>query len=161
MHFFFLITDTFQAAAIGASLFLGPAGEKPVRYNEIICSDLQRVKETCHIALTTGGCASDAMTHVSYSHLLREKNAGIFEGRPKRFMVEARKKAENERVFRPRNGESWEDLQDRVKAFVESVHFSRRDVTQLPWRILVFTSGERAIEHVNNNDDTNHYDCQL
>lgn len=134
-----------QAAAVGASLFLNPDGTlAPTCYQDIFCSDLRRVQETCNIALVEGKQLQGVIAKVQYSSLLREKNAGIFEGRQRRFMVEARSKAENERVFRPRNGESWEDLQARVREFVQLVHGAHRDRADLPWRVLVFTSGKTA-----------------
>jgi hypothetical protein len=102
---------------------------------------VSRVVETCEIALKredknkhgvpadTNGNLSDipeadflAHSHrVVYSELLREKNGGVFEGRPKKEMESARKRHGDERVFRPEGGESWNDVMGRVQQFVVHV----------------------------------------
>ena len=98
-----------QATALGQALFYD-SNNDPVVYDDIYCSDLNRVKETCSIALTSGKCNVDTISNVKYCELLREKNAGIYEGRNKNLIAKARLQHGNERTFRPRNGESWGDL---------------------------------------------------
>lgn len=138
-----------QAKAVGAALFLNSAGDAPIMYNEIHCSDLKRVLQTCDIALNTGKCDQKVVSSVKYNPLLREKSAGIFEGRPRRMMAKERKLATDERIFRPRSGESWDDLQERVRQFITQIHLAPRDSSVLPWRILVFTSGGFIKEFIN------------
>ena len=139
-----------QAELLGPALFKDP----PTRYEEVYCSDLNRVKETCDIAMTKGEYQYKG--DVVYTPLLREKSAGIYEMRPKQFMHKCMKDSKefNERKFKPRNGESWEDLQSRVVEFVENIKSSNRPDRKKkadgePWRILVFTSGGFIKEFIN------------
>jgi broad specificity phosphatase PhoE len=102
-----------QAKLLGPSLF--PSETNP--YSAIWCSDLNRVQETCFTALTSAN-KSELYHEVIFEALLREKNAGALEGLPRRAMEEGRKKHGNERTFRPKNGECWDDLQLRAKEFM-------------------------------------------
>jgi len=146
-----------QATALGKNLFL--SSETP-RYDAIWSSDLTRVIETCRIALSVG---STDISIVKFSPLLREKNAGIFEGKPKILMRRSRAKSkEGERDFRPRNGESWNDLLERVKSFVDSLLTECRAYGSDKMKVLIFTSGGFIKEFINafvlkNNGDSNHY----
>ena len=139
-----------QAELLGSALFKDP----PTRYDEVYCSDLNRVRETCDIAMAKG--EYQFKNDVVYTPLLREKCAGIFEMRPKQFMHKCMKdsKEPNERKFKPRNGESWDDLQLRVVEFLESIKSSncperKKKADGEPWRILVFTSGGFIKEFIN------------
>lgn len=141
-----------QAELLGPALFKDP----PIRYDEIYCSDLNRVKETCSIAMNKGEYELIDEDKIVYTPLLREKSAGIYEMRPKKFMHQCMKdsKEPNERKFKPRNGESWEDLQLRVVEFVEDIKSSNRPDRKKktngePWRILAFTSGGFIKEFIN------------
>jgi broad specificity phosphatase PhoE len=140
-----------QARAVGAALFLdNDKALDAIPYDELYCSDLTRVKETLATALNVGGCSDILSTKTIFTPLLREKNAGIFEMRPRRLMVEERKRYGDERTFKPRNGESWEDLQKRVREFLELIKSTPKGShTDRPWRVLAFTSGGVIKEFVN------------
>lgn len=136
---------------MGAALFLeNEQALDIIPYDEVYCSDLKRVKETLSTALSSSGCADALSAKTIFTHLLREKNAGIFEMRPRRLMVDERKRHGDERTFKPRNGESWEDLQKRVREFLELVKSTPKGShVNRPWRVLVFTSGGVIKEFVN------------
>ena len=120
-------------------------------YDYIYCSDLNRVKETCSAALHAGQCESKFASKIIYSSLLREKNAGEFESRSKALMIAARKRYGNERTFRPKSGESWDDVQKRIQNFIHEVKETvrRRPATDGYPRVLIFTSGGVIKEFIN------------
>lgn len=63
---------------------------------------------------------SDAV--VKYSRVLRERNTGIFRGRPADDFSKARESSGLSQVdFRPEGGESLRDAQERIVAFYEKV----------------------------------------
>lgn len=104
-------------------------------YDAIYSSDLTRVVQTAQSSI------SDAklLNSVIYDSLLREKNAGIFEMKKRELMVTARTTSGlNERLYQPQDGESWQQLQDRVRLFYDKIKeiYKGRSV-----RILVYTSG--------------------
>eukprot|EP00762_Andalucia_godoyi_P006793 ANDGO_00886.mRNA.1 putative phosphatase C1687.21 len=99
-------------------------------FSRVFCSDLHRTKET--LALLN----LDPEIPCVYDQLLRERKAGVdFEGKPKdlrkRTMEavwssdgELRNKygsiGEYERFYKEEGGESWEDVQSRVRLFLKS-----------------------------------------
>lgn len=61
-------------------------------------------------------------TVVKYSRLLRERNTGIFRGRPADDFSKAREHSGLSQVdFRPEGGESMRDAQERIVTFYEKV----------------------------------------
>jgi broad specificity phosphatase PhoE len=86
-----------QAESLGISMFGTPASNSADQYSRgtdsstpsaplydaIYCSDLTRVIETATIALSYSNNRY-SMDNVTLSPLLREKNAGIYEGKLKR-----------------------------------------------------------------------------
>ncbi len=86
-----------QAESLGISMFGATASDSADQYSScanssapsaplydaIYCSDLTRVIETATIALSYSNNRY-SMGNVTLSPLLREKNAGIYEGKPKR-----------------------------------------------------------------------------
>lgn len=148
-----------------------------------------RVIETCEIALRrneSGGCikgdcsgsdiplVADFLSHMNrvvQSPLLREKNAGVFEGRPRKEQEAARIRHGDDRLFCCEGGESWNDVLERVvqftaqvqgehaftpkKKYTESVFncFSQADIAATSAvqvkKILVFTSGGVIKEFIN------------
>ena len=132
-----------QATALGNMLFA-----ENCTYDAVWCSDLNRVRETCDLALS----ATSTKYEINYSNLLREKNAGEFEGQPREQMERARKQFGSERRFKPRDGESWDELCLRIMEFVRKLtsDYANCNVSgqQIP-RILIFTSGGVIKEFVN------------
>jgi broad specificity phosphatase PhoE len=59
---------------------------------------------------------------VVYTSLLREKCGGVLENGPlDRFKQLAKEANMDIRKFKPENGESWEDVMDRCKLFIELI----------------------------------------
>jgi broad specificity phosphatase PhoE len=84
-------------------------------FDEVWSSDSLRALQTCALALMH----LDGESHpVTVDPLLREKNAGVFEGKPREEINIARKRYGNERLFKPKGGESWGDLQKRAVRFL-------------------------------------------
>ncbi len=79
----------------------------------IYVSDLGRARDT----------AKEIIQHhknvpVQYDARIRERSFGIFEGKNRDIIIAARKKAEkNYETFTPKNGESFAQLNKRVKSF--------------------------------------------
>lgn len=137
-----------QAHALGQQLF---AGSESIRYDETWCSDLYRVRETCAIAHEAAG-RGEVLSAVMYSSLLREKCAGEFEGAPRSAYYAALRAAPSGREFCSESGESWNDVQNRVRTFMDVLWQSwERDTPKDngPKRILVFTSGGVIKEFIN------------
>jgi broad specificity phosphatase PhoE len=85
-------------------------------FDEIWSSDSLRALQTCALALMH---LLDTESHpVLVDSLLREKNAGVFEGKPRSQISIARKRFGHERLFKPQGGESWGDLQKRAVRFL-------------------------------------------
>ena len=122
---------TTKGLSQASSLCLFTKGE----YDAIYSSDLTRVVQTAQASI------SDAklLNSVIYDSLLREKHAGIFEMKKRELMVTARTTSGlNERLYQPQDGESWQQLQDRVKLFYDKINESYKGRSV---RILVYTSG--------------------
>ena len=138
-----------QAHALGLALF---SSADSVRYDETWCSDLYRVRETCAIAHEAGN-NMDNHASIVYSSLLREKHAGIFDGRPRTEMYAALTKSKQGRYFCPEGGESWNHVQTRVRVFMDMLWKNESGVASLdvgaPRRVLVFTSGGVIKEFIN------------
>ena len=99
-----------QAAALGVRL----RGE---RFDRVYCSDLARARDTL------GCCSVACEAHVVYSPLLRERAAGVLEGRPMSAMQDALASAAgvSERHWKPDGGESWADVRERATTFVQDI----------------------------------------
>ncbi|CAM9236890.1 unnamed protein product, partial [Ectocarpus fasciculatus] len=138
-----------QAHALGLALF---ASAVSGRYDETWCSDLYRVRETCAIAHEAGN-NMDSHASVVYSSLLREKHAGVFDGRPRAEMYAALTKSGQGRDFCPEGGESWNHVQTRVRVFMDMLWKNENGVVPtdaaVPRRVLVFTSGGIIKEFIN------------
>ncbi len=120
-----------QATSLSTTLF--SKGD----YDGIYCSDLTRVTQTLQASMVTTTSIIDS---VIYDSLLREKNAGIFEGKKRELMQNARTKSGlNERLYQPQDGESWQQLQDRVKLFYGKI--KEKFDGNSHCRLLVYTSG--------------------
>lgn len=120
-----------QATSLGSTLF--SKGE----YDDIYCSDLTRVTQTLQASMATTRSFTDS---VIYDSLLREKSAGIFEGKKRELMQNARTRSGlDERVYQPQDGESWQQLQDRVKLFYGKIKEKYNGKSHS--RLLVYTSG--------------------
>lgn len=80
----------------------------------IFSSDLKRCKDT------TGEIAKFHNVPVYYTHQLRERLPGIFEGRPSEEMKQARE-AEGQKIheFRPQKGESYLEVSERASKFLK------------------------------------------
>jgi len=75
---------------------------------------------------------------VLFSPLLREKSAGIYELQPKSMQAAAYKDSKSPRTFRPKGGESWDDVQARVVEFIEKIkHECAFPVTDVVQRKIV------------------------
>ncbi|NBO63994.1 MAG: histidine phosphatase family protein [Acidobacteria bacterium] len=87
-----------------------------VEFDAIYASDLGRVVETARYV----GAFQRAA--VEYDQRLRERGAGIFEGRPRQVLWEAEAlSGQPQAEFRPEGGESFLDLQARIEGFVNSI----------------------------------------
>jgi broad specificity phosphatase PhoE len=134
-----------QAEGLGNALFPTATAISSAEYTEydiIYCSDLTRVLETATIALGASK-GRYSMSNVVISPLLREKNAGVLEGKPKTLALQMRGKSGDERGWKPKDGESWIDLQARIKDFTEGLLKSGFR------RVLIFTSGGVIAEFFN------------
>lgn len=113
--------------------------------DDIYCSDLNRVRQTCQIVLESSKFSFN--NDVRINQLLREKNAGIYEMKPKQLMINDREKFKGDkRCYRPKNGESFNDLQLRVINFITTI-LQQQDYTNK--KILIFTSGGFIMEYIN------------
>jgi broad specificity phosphatase PhoE len=121
-------------------------------FDRIWCSDLNRVQQTYALAVTEvvdPVLIDELRRRTLTSSLLREKNAGIFEGRPRASLQNARKRSRiDERSFCPPRGESWKDVCSRAKQFL-SVLIDEFKACEIDSRVLVFTSGGFIKEFIN------------
>ena len=94
----------------------------PISFDAIYCSDLSRAKETAQIV------AGKQTAVVQVIAQLREISLGDWDGVGMQTIQEKHPNAWIERGkqidrFRPPNGESFKDLQNRVMSMVESIDF--------------------------------------
>lgn len=84
--------------------------------DSIFCSDLERCIKTAE-AINKYHNA-----RISYTKILRERDYGIFDGRPISAIAKERKRKKMPRYkFRPQKGESYEDLKIRIEPFIEKL----------------------------------------
>lgn len=97
-----------------------------VEFDAIYASDLGRVVDTARYV----GALQRAS--ISYDQRLRERGAGIYEGKPRLVLWEAEAASGQPQIeYRPEGGESFLDLQARIESFVESAHERHRGQTVL------------------------------
>jgi len=83
-------------------------------------SDLRRAKSTMEILCKCR--APEQQCEMQESMVLRERNAGVFEGEPVGTIDQAARAAgQAPREFEPSGGESWEEVRDRAEAFMQEV----------------------------------------
>lgn len=86
------------------------------KIDAIFSSDLKRAKDTAK------EIARYHNIPVQYTEKLREISGGIYEGKPKEELHEAREKSRKTKLeFRPEEGETFEELKERVKNFLEEL----------------------------------------
>lgn len=87
---------------------------KKEKYEAVYVSDLKRTVETAKLILSESDHYADTSKHEELLKLdmrLREKSAGIYEGKPLGSTSHAAKEnGIDPRSYRPENGESWLDL---------------------------------------------------
>jgi len=89
-------------------------------FGEIYCSDLVRTKETLENILSSH--PKKETLAITYSELLREKGAGILQGKPLATSKElAEKSGLPLRRFKAEEAESWEDVYNRAEKFIEGL----------------------------------------
>ena len=126
-----------QAGLLGERL-------KPIHFDAIFCSDLNRCQQTL----------SQVLPHHSYvspnfDQRLREKSAGDLEGEPLGTTDKlAKKNNVNPRQYRPNRGESWVDVQARARDFLFEIS-ERFIANDRPTKILVVSHGGWIMEFVN------------
>lgn len=90
---------------------------KDQSFDAVYCSDLNRTRHT--FELIASSIASMAKTPIFFESLLREKCGGILEGKslelPKKFAAE---QGIPIREFKAEGGESWIDVHNRAKKFI-------------------------------------------
>lgn len=112
--------------------------------DDIYCSDLNRVVQTCQISLSN---SSKNFNDVKINELLREKNAGIYEMKPKSLLINERDNFQGDkRTHKPKDGESFNDLQARVVAFITLLNKQQYSDQS---KILIYTSGGFIMEYIN------------
>jgi broad specificity phosphatase PhoE len=89
---------------------------KEVRFDAIYSSDLQRAADTAK------EISKFQSVSVQYSELLRERNAGIFQGRSFEEMRIAQEESRAEiEEYQPLEGESFKDVQGRAIRFLKKL----------------------------------------
>ena len=88
---------------------------KDEKIDFIFSSDLKRAVDT------TEEIAKFHKVPIYYTKELREKNGGVFEGRPKIEIEAAESEARSVMEFKPDGGESWQEFLDRIKKFTGSL----------------------------------------
>lgn len=116
-----------QAEALGRRL-------RPLRFDAVYSSDSQRCLRTARIALDNPNAP------LRMKPLLRERNLGDWEGRLWREIVdetpENARTYKNSGDFRPPNGETFAELQERVRGVLVEISDAHRGGSA-----LVFSSG--------------------
>ena len=99
-------------------------------FGEIYCSDLVRTKETLENILSSH--PNKEALAINYSELLREKGAGVLQGKPLTVSKElAEKSGLPLRRFKAEEAESWEDVYGRAEKFIEGLlekHIQNKNV---------------------------------
>lgn len=119
---------------------------KAQRFTAVFCSDLKRCRDTCQEIL-----AHHPDTQVHYDPRLREKSGGVAEGSP---LGTTDKQAKvfgiPIRDYRPEEGESWNDVKERAKAFLLDLFATFVQAPQ-PARVkvLVVSHGGWIMEFLN------------
>jgi len=102
-------------------------GERLAKSTFDVCyvSDLGRTRETHSCIMEVSGPGKEK-PRIVYTHLMREKGGGIFEGQPLKMITDAAKKANIPiRDFRPEKGECWKDVHKRASDLLRLVYFER------------------------------------
>lgn len=99
---------------------------KSVPFDRIYASDLRRAAETAR------RIARYQVAPVQYTAQLRERHAGIFQGRPVAEFEQAQAQSGlPHKDFRPAGGESYEELRARVAGFVTELRQAHASATVL------------------------------
>lgn len=99
---------------------------KSVRFDAIYASDLRRAADTAR------AIARFHAAPVQYSAQLRERHAGIFQGRRAQEFEQAQAQSGvPAKDFRPAGGENYEDLRLRVANFITSLRHQHPSATVL------------------------------
>lgn len=109
---------------------------KNINIDIIFSSDLKRAKETAEII--------NKYHHVKieFKRELRERNFGIFQGKPKEKLFDAVKKSNIEfHKYKPKDGESCLEVQKRVVNFFKKIAKKYSDKT-----VLIVTHGAVIME---------------
>eukprot|EP00943_MAST-04B_sp_MAST-4B-sp1_P005108 g5108.t1 len=85
-------------------------------FDHVYSSDLDRVLSTAKIVMKYQSNISEEQMRIL--PILREKDPGIYAGKPKIDLREERAKAKAPRDHRPENGESWNDVKARAAKFL-------------------------------------------
>lgn len=121
---------------------------KDVTFDLIVVSDLGRTKETAAPIIATHPEAE-----VVYEPRVRERNQGVFEGRPYGTFTEAAKEAGiHITEYRPEGGESVTMLRQRAEAYLKELIEEHRQ-----GRVLVVTHGGflvQALFHLMGMEDS-------
>jgi broad specificity phosphatase PhoE len=100
---------------------------KKYKIDAIYSSDLGRAADTAKII-----AKFHKNVPILYAKEMREINKGVFQGRPREEAKEAREKSGMPRhKWRPRGGESWEDVQKRVQRFLTMIKKKHKNDTVL------------------------------
>ncbi|OMJ88121.1 hypothetical protein SteCoe_10023 [Stentor coeruleus] len=117
---------------------------KSVHFDAIFCSDLNRCQQTLGQIIPFHNYASPV-----FDERLREKSAGVLEGRPLGTTdALAKKNGVNPREYRPERGESWTDVQSRARNFLMELA-SRFIQPNGNFRILIVSHGGWIMEFIN------------
>jgi len=97
-----------QAKALGKHL-------RSERFDIALCSDLKRAEDTATEILR------DRLVPLRYMPLLRERSLGVFQGRPLQELYKREEECGGWETYRPEQGETFGDLRDRAKVFLNQL----------------------------------------
>ncbi|MDD5144536.1 MAG: histidine phosphatase family protein [Candidatus Pacebacteria bacterium] len=89
---------------------------KKEKIDLIFSSDFQRTRETAKIAAKELG-----IKKINFDKRLRDIDLGIYNGRPRKDFLEFCHYKERKFSTKPPKGESWNDVRERIKNFIQEI----------------------------------------
>ena len=132
-----------QAELLGARL-------ADYRFDHVYCSDLGRAVKTLEAASHVSAACGNPLPGPTYTTQLRERHAGPFEGKVYGSADRAaRASGVGPRSFRPKGGESWEDVRARARIFLYELVGNHLAPSEREPVVLCMTHGGFIKEFIN------------
>ncbi|XRB15138.1 fructose-2,6-bisphosphatase [Pseudoscourfieldia marina] len=132
-----------QAELLGARL-------AEYRFDHVYVSDLGRARKTFEALSHVSATCGNPLPGPVYTTLLRERHAGQFEGQTYGSTeAAARRAGVSTRAFRPKGGESWEDVCARARVFLHELAEKHLAPSSREPVVLCMTHGGFIKEFIN------------